>query len=841
MKYRIFSVLMILAMVASLCVVAAAPVSAQGDVTTVNATLGEDKAGKNTSCTIDLTGTWGVGDPITIEFPTAFDLSDLDMAVDDNDDYKNFKWNGAKIDSDALLVSGKKITIYAPSASPATFVISANGGLINPNTSQEAGVDLITPTCNDGAPDSPYVIKANSTAAPAVEIFDWLEVSKTKFASGDSVTVTAHGFQPGMTVTLGGALQGSGVVESDGTAEIDANATGTIAQLTAEDGSGRRACLAAGTFTLLPVVTVTPTQGSVCTEIIITGKDFAIAPIEINIGGNVLAIAMPILQDLDNDGAVDDFKLPGVTVPRKLNGGTYDVNVVANVTAKGSFTVQEKVVTVSPASGAPGTMVTIDGSGFCDNDKENGIDGVAVLMYGNTPQGGAITTADIEVDDQGNFTAVGEIPEDASEGLHGVLVCFSNCRVEGVNNDCPCQLAFHPLNPAVPCTCISAQGMFAVTDRVLTVVPSKGPLGTSITVSGGNFGSDAGGVTPRLEVNYFEDPGLPTLEPLSTAGQMVPETFKVDDDEGFRYGDDNIIRVIATCGGSDLTAACTFDVTRPTLQLDKTRGPRGTLVKVTGSGWQTSGLNFVTIAYQGNGPIDNATVAVVEPNGNGDIAAQFKIPAFSDNDMGGNETNLIFTANDGQNNSLQSIFTVTVPRISVDPESASAGEEITVKGVGFLPQSQVQEISLANAPIVPIYELKLTDAQGSFEITGKVPGVMPGGYAINARVNQNEGAEITCPFTVVGGAASAVTVEEGFASIGKDAEGGEYLFTKVWTFDSKTKEWLVYDIASGAPDQFDTLLTGQGYWVEVTEDCTLTYSAYTYDLIKGWNLIGWQG
>ncbi len=118
MKYRIFSVLMILAMVASLCVVAAAPVSAQGDVTTVNATLGEDKAGKNTSCTIVLTGTWGVGDPITIEFPTAFDLSDLDMAVDDNDDYKNFKWNGAKIDSDALLVSGKKITIYAPIPCP---------------------------------------------------------------------------------------------------------------------------------------------------------------------------------------------------------------------------------------------------------------------------------------------------------------------------------------------------------------------------------------------------------------------------------------------------------------------------------------------------------------------------------------------------------------------------------------------------------------------------------------------------------------------------------------------------------------------------------------------------
>ncbi len=657
---------------------------------------------------------------------------------------------------------------------------------------------------------------------------------------------------------------------------------------------------AEGVWHLLPSLSLSANSGLAGSQIIIegtnwTGTPTAVYPQDITIGGMPLPVEeTPVMVDKDHDSSFlqafqgvelntgkDDFSVKA-QIPRNLKGGKYEIVVTGGDTmrclpasvagnngwacgnsfdcfndsinriaaglpplgicadggtavVRATFTVLPRTVKVEPSNAAPGSTVTLKGEGFVAGEPDNfnggagfahNLGGIAVYKYGNSIKTETITT-NIEVDDQGGFTAVGKIPADATEGNGEVIVFFDPTDTfydgEGDLDE------------------VSAKAAFAPASRGLTVIPSSGPLGTTITVSGGNFGSAAGGVIPRLEVNYFEDPGLPTLEPLSTAGQMVPETFEVDADEGFRYGDDNMIRVIAPCGGIDLTAACTFDVTRPTLQLDKTRGPRGTLVKVSGSGWQTSGLNFVTIAYRGNGAIDDATVAVVEPNGNGDIAAQFRIPSFDDADMGGGEANLIFTATDGENDSLQSIFTVTGPHISVKPESAAGGEVITVHGEGFLPQSQVQEISLANAPIVPIYELKLTDAQGAFEITGTVPGVMPGGYAINARVNQNEGAEITCPFTVVSGGVGDVSVEEGFASIGKNAEGGQYLFTKVWTFDSKTKEWLVYDIAEGAPDQFDTLVTGQGYWVEVTADCTLTYSSYTYDLINGWNLIGWQG
>jgi hypothetical protein len=168
----------------------------------------------------------------------------------------------------------------------------------------------------------------------------------------------------------------------------------------------------------------------------------------------------------------------------------------------------------------------------------------------------------------------------------------------------------------------------------------------------------------------------------------------------------------------------------------------------------------------------------------------------------------------------------------VDPESGAPGDSITVIGSGFRPKNQVQEVSIADAPIVPVYELGLTDSKGSFTVEGIVPGVMEGGQVIKVRVTQKEGDEITVPFTVSSGEGGDVTVEQGL----EDIKG---LYTKVWTFNAETQEWQVYDTAEGAPDDFSTLNSGQGYWIEVSEDCTLTFGANTWNLKKGWNLIGW--
>jgi len=64
----------------------------------------------------------------------------------------------------------------------------------------------------------------------------------------------------------------------------------------------------------------------------------------------------------------------------------------------------------------------------------------------------------------------------------------------------------------------------------------------------------------------------------------------------------------------------------------------------------------------------------------------------------------------------------------------------------------------------------------------------------------------------------------------------------VYGFDNATKTWTWYNPSwpPGA-NTLTTLYMGSGYWINVSEDCVLTYGANTYELYEGWNLIGWLG
>jgi hypothetical protein len=67
------------------------------------------------------------------------------------------------------------------------------------------------------------------------------------------------------------------------------------------------------------------------------------------------------------------------------------------------------------------------------------------------------------------------------------------------------------------------------------------------------------------------------------------------------------------------------------------------------------------------------------------------------------------------------------------------------------------------------------------------------------------------------------------------------LYTIVWTFDASTQGWMFYDTAATEVSDLDSLTRGQGYYVSVTEDCTIVFGGNTYSMLAGWNLIGWLG
>ncbi len=171
------------------------------------------------------------------------------------------------------------------------------------------------------------------------------------------------------------------------------------------------------------------------------------------------------------------------------------------------------------------------------------------------------------------------------------------------------------------------------------------------------------------------------------------------------------------------------------------------------------------------------------------------------------------------------------PILIVDPDNNSAGEDITVIGTGFPPLTKITELTIDHAPIVPLYELPLTDESGSFRIVGTVPSIKVGGQQFTAGAGE---IQVSIPFTVVGGGCCSSTMADILSQIGD-------FYTIVWTFDAYKQEWQVYDTTQGAPNDIIFPRARQGYWIKVIEDCVLVTFATEYHLKKGWNLIGWVG
>jgi hypothetical protein len=57
-----------------------------------------------------------------------------------------------------------------------------------------------------------------------------------------------------------------------------------------------------------------------------------------------------------------------------------------------------------------------------------------------------------------------------------------------------------------------------------------------------------------------------------------------------------------------------------------------------------------------------------------------------------------------------------------------------------------------------------------------------------------------------------------------------------------TEGWTIYNPDwPAAQNTLETLYMGRGYWIYVSQDCTLQWGRNTYELNAGWNLIGWLG
>ena len=789
---------MILAMVASLCAVAiVAPASA--DVGTATVTITTPAAGAASGYTVafTLSGSGALAastGEVYITFPAGTTLpSSLSYT---NVLVSTSGTAAMNVGSGGVSVSGQTVTVRMPMSAPAgdtvTVSIAQGEGIKNPALSREPV------SGGDGQGSSGYTINVRTSdaddstnvASTPYYIYNWVSGNPMAAAQGAVITVTGGGFLPGSSVALAsiGGASGAGSVDANGMINIVAFGSGLPLAITATDGSGRSASTTTA-VTVLPVLTVSPASGNIGSAIVLTGKNFVGTPNAITVGGMTVSAAGLVKSDVDNDGAADDFIFP-TSVPIGLAGGEKVVQVIDNgatgsPAATATVSVAEHAVTVDPASGPAGASIVLTGAGWPPS-AIGASAGIILFAYSSAYQP-PIGDLAVETDGTGAFTETATIPADATPGLTAIVCSF------GTAPNMSTGLAF-----------------FTVTANELSVNPTSGPKGTKVTVGGGKLTASS-----TANVTFGGAAWNTTAITLDTQGNLTPTTLTVANT--FSEGVNTIIATDTSANA--LTAAGTFEVTKPTCELDVTQAYRGTMVTATGSGWMPGVLGLVTITLGGT------TMNVVQPDGDGNIWSQFQVPSNL-----GVGTTAAYTALDNYSNaSMAGTLAIPNPKLTVDPESGPVGTTITISGEGFLPLTALTGITMTGVALLPAGTV-LTNSVGGFTATATVPGLSAGGQGVSATANETASTS----FTISAAAAAAATPVTGFATIADN-------LTIAWAFDSETQQWTVYDPTEGAPSTLTVLTTGDGYWIQVAEDCTLTYGAHTYNLKAGWNLKGWLG
>jgi len=541
--------------------------------------------------------------------------------------------------------------------------------------------------------------------------------------------------------------------------------------------------------------------------------------------------------------------------------GVHIISVTDGVnTATAEYTVLQKVVITSPATkkGPVGASVTVSGTGFS---------GAGVTA--DVTIGGAPLVSGVPVDSNGSFTGTGTVPSLTSgaktvsasdgagntadttdtftvtptmvltpaSGLPGatvtltgsgwldaplVVVTFAGGSAVSVDPDSNGVINTSYQIPVAATagvkSVVGTQGTttasttFTVSPRALTLTPSSGPGGTKVVVTGSNMTHN--GTIAAAALTFNSAQWATGQISIDSAGTIFPTTLYVP--TGLVPG---TYTVQATDSGS-LIAYGTFTVTKPTIALNPTTGAINTSFTVTGAGWlpgTTTGATVtITFSYTTTTPAAASVSLTTTPDGSGNIAAAITVPADA---AAGYAT--VSAADLKLNSALNATFTVPGAIVSVTPATGAAGTTVSVAGSGFAAYTAVT-VKIGNYQFL---SQALTDPVGAFTYTFTVPGLAAGSQPVTA----SDGTSTASAYFVI--SATGATTQSQTAGISSQ-------LVRVWGYSGGT--WYMYDPADAAGSNLATLTSGNGYWINVSEACTLIYGGYSYPLSAGWNLIGWR-
>ncbi len=429
-------------------------------------------------------------------------------------------------------------------------------------------------------------------------------------------------------------------------------------------------------FTVIPSLTIQPDKGPAGTTVDVKGANFRPGPVRIHYDGKEVTKATSSTRKTFHVV----FQVPV--------GPAGDYRVSSDPPATDQVFRQTPAIAVVPDSGAPETDVTVTGTGF--------VSGKVSIMY----DGAEVASA--TPDDRGEFQVTFPIPA-GEAGIHEVTTSPPSLKVEFTV--CP--------KPS----------------RTISVKPDTGKVGTQITVKGENFDREGeviltfggtevaalrtdkmGSVSATFEVAPMPGgsyviasrpastevvfnmlPGIsigPETGPVGTEievkgsgfapGQRIEVFFDgerkltADSDEGGSFVTGLVVHRVASGKHSVTTSPASGDATfkvTPQISIDPIRGPAGTAVSVSGSGFPAEGL--IGLKYDGR----EAAKAMAGKDG----SFQATLVAWA----GKAAVHSITT----DPTSTEEVF--IMPQFTMEPLVGPVGTEISLRGSGFAPEQRI--------------------------------------------------------------------------------------------------------------------------------------------------------
>jgi hypothetical protein len=274
----------------------------------------------------------------------------------------------------------------------------------------------------------------------------------------------------------------------------------------------------------------------------------------------------------------------------------------------------------------------------------------------------------------------------------------------------------------------------------ITVTPTSGEIGDYVEVSGSGFdsteysvyiyfSSDDADVGDRIddEVDTYElvaEGDLDSTTTIYTDFDVPSRLRDGDDDEDVTSGD---YYVYATYDNDDeILAKDDFRVSIIGLSISPTKGPVGTEVDITGSGFASR--KDITIKYDTT-DITDELEGDTETDSSGEFSSTIAVPESTK----GDHTISVTVSGD----KAEAEFTVE-PAITISPKEGAVDDRVTVSGTGFARMKDVT-ITFDGDEVGG----ETTGSSGSFDAQVNVPELGAGEYEIKAEDESNNSAKAT--------------------------------------------------------------------------------------------------